>query len=62
MKCLVGEKLNAHVRYSPQPEMRIDYQVYDPANTDDENGNVTPPYVPYEKLPTFFTENIINVH
>ncbi|MFJ5566039.1 vWA domain-containing protein [Lysinibacillus xylanilyticus] len=62
MKCLVGEKLNAHVRYSPQPEMRIDYQVYDPANTDDENGNVTPPYVPYEKLPEFFTENIINVH
>lgn len=62
MKCLVGEKLNAHVRYSPQPEMRIDYQVYDPANTDDENGNVTPPYVPYEKLPMFFTENIINVH
>ncbi|MCY9547449.1 vWA domain-containing protein [Lysinibacillus xylanilyticus] len=62
MKCLVGEKLNAHVRYSPQPEMRIDYQVYDPANTDDENGNVTPPYVPYEKLPEFFTENIVNVH
>ena len=62
MKCLVGEKLNAHVRYSPQPEMRIDYQVYDPANTDDENGNVTPPYVPYEKLPEFFKENIINVH
>ncbi|MEQ6357666.1 S-layer homology domain-containing protein [Lysinibacillus sp. M3] len=62
MKCLVGEKLNAHVRYSPQPEMRIDYQVYDPANTDDENGNVTPPYVPYEKLPEFFKENIVNVH
>ncbi|MEY9970148.1 hypothetical protein ABH966_000510 [Lysinibacillus sp. RC46] len=62
MKCLVGEKLNAHVRYSPQPEMRIDYQVYDPANTDDENGNVTPPYVPYEKLPEFFTENIIDVY
>ncbi|QPQ29798.1 VWA domain-containing protein [Lysinibacillus sp. JNUCC 51] len=62
MKCLVGEKLNAHVRYSPQPEMRIDYQVYDPKNTDDENGNVTPPYVPYEKLPEFFTENIVNVH
>lgn len=62
MKCLVGEKLNAHVRYSPQPEMRIDYQVYDPANTDDENGNVTPPFVPYEKLPEFFKENIVNVH
>lgn len=62
MKCLVGEKLNAHVRYSPQPEMRIDYQVYDPKNTDDENGNVTPPYVPFEKLPEFFTENIVNVH
>ncbi|MEB2300017.1 VWA domain-containing protein [Lysinibacillus xylanilyticus] len=62
MKCLVGEKLNAHVRYSPQPEMRIDYQVYDPTNTDDENGNVTPPYVPYEKLPEFFKENIVNVH
>jgi len=62
MKCLVGEKLNAHVRYSPQPELRIDYQVYDPANTDDEDGNVTPPYIPYEKLPEFFTENIINVH
>jgi len=62
MKCLVGEKLNAHVRYSPQPEMRIDYQVYDPANTDDENGNVTPPYVPYEKLPEYFKENIVNVH
>lgn len=62
MKCLVGEKLNEHVRYSPQPEMRIDYQVYDPANTDDENGNVTPPYVPYEKLPEFFKENIVNVH
>ncbi|MDM5249533.1 MULTISPECIES: VWA domain-containing protein [unclassified Lysinibacillus] len=61
MKCLVGEKLNAQVRYSPQPEMRIDYQVYDPANTDD-NGSVTPPYVPFEKLPEFFTENIINVH
>ncbi|MGE7912891.1 VWA domain-containing protein [Lysinibacillus xylanilyticus] len=61
MKCLEGEKLNAQVRYSPQPEMRIDYQVYDPANTDD-NGTVTPPYVPFEKLPEFFTENIINVH
>jgi len=62
MKCLVGEKLNAQVRYSPQPEMRIDYQVYDPANTDDDNGNVTPPFKPYEKLPEFFTENIIDVY
>ncbi|EON71424.1 vWA domain-containing protein [Lysinibacillus sphaericus] len=62
MKCLVGEKLNAQVRYSPQPEMRINFEVYDPANLDDGDGNVTPPYVPYEKLPEFFTENIVNVH
>lgn len=61
MKCLVGEKLNAEVRYAPQPELRIDYQVYDPANTDD-NGSVTPPYVPYEKLPEFFTQNLIDVY
>ncbi|MGE7673980.1 VWA domain-containing protein [Lysinibacillus sp. NPDC094403] len=62
MKCLVGEKLNAHVRYLPQPEMRIDYQVYDPKNIDDDNGNVIPPYDKFEKLPEFFTENIVNVH
>ncbi|MEK5232750.1 VWA domain-containing protein [Lysinibacillus sp. FSL K6-0232] len=62
MKCLVGEKLNAHVRYTPQPELRIDYQVYDPENIDDDNGSVTPPYVPYEKLPEFFTENLIDVY
>ncbi|WP_341299944.1 VWA domain-containing protein [Lysinibacillus sp. FSL H8-0500] len=62
LKCLVGEKLNAQVRYSPQPELRIDYQVYDPANTDDDNGSVTPPYTPYEDLPEFFTENIIDVY
>ncbi|WP_431811980.1 S-layer homology domain-containing protein [Lysinibacillus sp. FW12] len=61
MKCLVGEKLNAEVRYAPQPELRIDYQVYDPTNTDD-NGSVTPPYVPYEKLPEFFTQNLIDVY
>lgn len=62
MKCLVGQKLKAEVRYSPQPELRIDYQVYDPTNTDDDNGNVTPPYIPYEKLPEFFTQNIIDVY
>lgn len=62
MKCLVGEKLNAEVRYAPQPELRIDYQVYDPANSDDDNGNVTPPYIPYEKLPEFFTQNLIDVY
>jgi len=61
MKCLVGEKLNAHVRYAPQPELRIDFKVYDPTNTDD-NGTVTPPYVQYEKPPEFFTENVIDVY
>ncbi|CAM5384799.1 Aerotolerance regulator BatA OS=Lysinibacillus sphaericus OX=1421 GN=LS41612_07145 PE=4 SV=1 [Lysinibacillus sphaericus] len=61
MKCLVGEKLNAHVRYAPQPELRIDFKVYDPTNTDD-NGTITPPYVQYEKPPEFFTENVIDVY
>ncbi|MFJ7731438.1 S-layer homology domain-containing protein [Lysinibacillus sp. NPDC097231] len=61
MKCLVGEKLNAQVRYSPQPELRIDYQVYDPENTDD-NGSVIPPYQTKEDIPEFFTENIIDVY
>ncbi len=61
MKCLVGEKLNAQVRYSPQPELRIDYEVYDPENTDD-NGSVIPPYQTKEDIPEFFTENIIDVY
>lgn len=61
MKCLVGEKLNAEVRYAPQPELRIDYQVYDPANTDD-NGSVIPEFPKSEDIPEFFTQNLIDVY
>ncbi|GLC88404.1 VWA domain-containing protein [Lysinibacillus piscis] len=62
LNCLVGEKLNAQVNYTPKAEMRINYEIYDPTNTGGDNGNTTPPYVPYEKLPEFFTENVIDVY
>lgn len=61
MKCLVGEKLNANLRYTPEAEMRINFEVYDPKNLADTDGDVTPPYTPYEKLPEFFTENLVEV-
>lgn len=61
MKCLVGEKLNANLRYTPKAEMRINFEVYDPKNLGDTDGDLTPPYTPYEKLPEFFTENLVDV-
>ena len=61
MKCLVGEKLNANVRYAPKAEMRINFEVYDPKNSDDTDGDLTPPYPQREKLPEFFTENLVDV-
>ena len=61
MKCLVGEKLNANVRYAPKAEMRINFEVYDPKNLGDTDGDLTPPYPIREKLPEFFTENLVDV-
>ncbi|MFJ7950148.1 VWA domain-containing protein [Lysinibacillus sp. NPDC096418] len=61
MKCLVGEKLNANVRYAPKAEMRINFEVYDPKNLGDTDGDITPPYPTREKLPEFFTENLVDV-
>ena len=61
MKCLVDEKLNANVRYTPQAEMRINYEVYDPKNSNNTGGGEPPGPQPYEKKPEFFTENLVDV-
>ncbi|MFJ7737776.1 VWA domain-containing protein [Lysinibacillus sp. NPDC097287] len=62
MKCLVGEKLNANVRYAPKAEMRINFEVYDPKNLDDTEGGLPKPPVERPKLPEYFTENLVDVH
>ncbi|MEG0259129.1 MAG: VWA domain-containing protein [Lysinibacillus sp.] len=63
MKCLVGKKIEAEVRYAPKAEMRISYDVYDP-DQPDLPGIVDPPvYPPYVKGPQYFTLNKpITVH
>lgn len=61
MKCLVGEKLNANVRYAPKAEMRINFEVYDPKNSSDPDKD-PPPFDKAEEKPDVFTENLVDVY
>lgn len=62
MSCFVGQKINAYVSYTPKAELRINYEVYDPQNSNEIDGDITPPATLYEKLPAYFTEGLVNVH
>ena len=61
MSCLVGQKINAYVQYTPKAEMRINYEVHDPENSNTTGGDVIPPYTPNEKIPELFKEGYIDV-
>ena len=61
LSCLVGQKINTYLQYTPKAEMRINYEVHNPESTDTTGGDVIPPYTPNEKLPELFKEGYIDV-
>lgn len=61
MNCLVGEKINASIQYTPKAEMRINFEVYDPKNSGVIDGDITPPSTQNEKLPELFKEGLVDV-
>lgn len=62
MNCFTGKKIEIPLRYVPQAEMRVTYEVWDPDQPESNNTNVKPPAIITETSPEFFQDGLIDVY
>lgn len=62
MDCFKGKTIEVPLTYVPQPEMRIEYEVFDSDYPDELQTDQKPEYPPYAEVPLYFTNNKVTVH